>query len=111
MQIVELTLLKEFAGDDNEVLSELIKVFLKQTPEILENMQKAENQNDWFTVSRQAHKLKPSLGTMGMEKEKNLALEIESNCEAGEIELIKNKIEVLTKRCKEAMVELQQYAS
>lgn len=108
-QIVELSLLKEFAGDDNEVLCELIKVFLKQTPVILGNIEKAIEENNWFTLSRQVHKLKPSLGTMGMENEKNLAIEIEKDCEAGNVAIVKNKVNLLLKRCLLAMDELKSY--
>lgn len=108
-EVVDFTNLFELAGDDRDVVVELVDIFLKQTPQILNNIDEAMHLSDWSTVSLYVHKLKPSLGTLGMEKERELAILIEEDCKALNLEIIQNRVNVLKKKCLKAIDELQHF--
>ena len=63
---IDLTYLKETAGDMNEVILEFITIFKEQLPDLKEGSENAYNEKDWLELSRAAHKAKASIFIMGM---------------------------------------------
>ena len=63
---LDLTFLFEIADGSNEFIVESIDMFMQQTPELLNVIEKAIADSDWQGVGASAHKLKPNLGFFGM---------------------------------------------
>ncbi|MBT8283010.1 MAG: Hpt domain-containing protein [Muriicola sp.] len=76
--IYSLDKLNEMAdGDDDFVLS-VITVFLEEVPQDLEDLEKAIQEDDYESVYKLAHKIKPNVDILGMEQTRAIALEIET---------------------------------
>jgi CheY-like chemotaxis protein len=52
-----------------EVLVEILTIFLKQTPPIVQSMMKGAEQNNWDAVQAAIHKLLPSISIVGMKEQ------------------------------------------
>jgi CheY-like chemotaxis protein/HPt (histidine-containing phosphotransfer) domain-containing protein len=62
---VDFEQLKEYVGDDPELLAEVIQIFLADTPVVLESAARAIFIQDSSALEMSAHRLKGSLSTMG----------------------------------------------
>lgn len=62
---VDFEQLKEFVGEDPELLAEVIQIFLDDAPVTLENAASGISNADAHAVEVSAHRLKGSLSTMG----------------------------------------------
>lgn len=71
--------------DDDSIVIETIEAFLDDTPNALENIQKYYEEKEWQQLYKQAHKIKPNLKYMGMERAHELILTIEEQANTGEI--------------------------
>ena len=69
MEIVDLTYIREMAGDSQDIIKEMINIFLDQLPEFLEEMNGCHSREDWHNLGMIAHKAKSSVAIMGMHKE------------------------------------------
>jgi len=69
---IDLTYLKQLSNGSNEFISQMIAVFMAQTPEALINMDKYVNAKDWESLHRVAHKMKPSFSFMGIKELENV---------------------------------------
>ena len=63
---LDLTFLFEIADGSNEFIVESIDMFMQQTPDLLNVIEKSIADSDWQGVGASAHKLKPNLGFFGM---------------------------------------------
>ena len=105
--ITDLTYLRKMSSNDESFVQEMVNSFIEKTPEIIEQINQANEDEDWQEVANLAHKLKPNLAFMGMDSLKNLILEIETNAKNKEnIEEIRDMIERLTSTVNEAIEEL-----
>ncbi|MFA8433284.1 MAG: Hpt domain-containing protein [Marinifilaceae bacterium] len=64
----DLTYLQEMAGNDKEIIKEMIDIFLEQIPEFTEGITVYFETRDWGALGALAHKAKSSIRTMGMEQ-------------------------------------------
>lgn len=62
---VNLDYLKSLVGDDPETIREMLNIFCEDVPKYLENMQNAQDADNWPDVARTAHSLKSSMGFTG----------------------------------------------
>ena len=74
---IDLTYLNEIAGGDAEFMIDMIDIFIEQTPLYTEQLLVAVESKDWKTVGDIAHKIKPTLAFMGVEKAKEQMASIE----------------------------------
>ena len=58
--IVSLELLTDMAGGDNKFIVEMISLFIKQSDELLLDIEKSILEEDYDTMKKAIHKLKPS---------------------------------------------------
>ncbi|MBN2595308.1 Hpt domain-containing protein [Labilibaculum sp.] len=65
--ITDLSYLKEMSGNDNNIISEMIDIFLEQIPEFEEEILRSFEAQNWQDLGAIAHKAKSSVRTMGME--------------------------------------------
>lgn len=77
--IIDLSYLKEVASGNIEFMVEMIDIFLDQTPGYLSNLNEAIENKNWQKIAESAHKIKPTLGFMGIESAKETMAEIELN--------------------------------
>jgi HPt (histidine-containing phosphotransfer) domain-containing protein len=92
-QDLDLSFLYEIADGNTGFISESIDMFLQHTPEMLQTLTTAINDNDWTEVMATAHKLKPNLGFFGMSISQAIIQEVELMAKAGapDQELITSK--------------------
>lgn len=74
---LDLTYLKEMAGDSPEFIIEMIDLFKAQTPIYLSELEDAISQKDWEKIASSAHKMKPTFTYVGREDVKNHLQEME----------------------------------
>ncbi|MEJ7779151.1 MAG: Hpt domain-containing protein [Daejeonella sp.] len=76
---LDLSYLRDVSSGSNEFMIEMIDLFLEQTPEYFENLEKFIEEENWPKVADISHKIKPTLAFMGANAAKESMSEIESN--------------------------------
>jgi PAS domain S-box-containing protein len=76
--VIDLTYLRTVCNNDESFLKEMITTFRNSTPELLDQMESALSQDDIITVSKIAHKIKPSISFMGIQSALQGVSEIEN---------------------------------
>lgn len=56
------------AGNDNEIIREMLEIFIEQVPEFTNGISNSFSSQNWEEMGALAHKAKSSLRTMGMEQ-------------------------------------------
>ena len=64
---INLTYLESISEGDNEIIKELINIFIEQVPEFYEGFAENFEKKDWLKIAALAHKAKSSVLSMGME--------------------------------------------
>ena len=108
---INLTYLESISDGDQDIINELISIFIDQMPEFFEGFKENFEKKDWLKIASVAHKAKSSVLSMGMEELgnkdlKNLELickqlvlkDLESNPSPDAIDL--NEIEKIKKSFK-----------
>lgn len=62
---INLSYLKDMAGDSPEFMIEMIEMFKSQMPINMADLEKALNNKDWTKVCHFAHKIKPTFAYIG----------------------------------------------
>lgn len=106
-QVTDLSYLREVAMGDEEIVIETAEAFLDDAPEAVQNMQDRFANQEWEKLYKQAHKIKPSLKYMGMDRATELILEIEGQAKSGNIsEKLGSQIKEFNSLCQQALQEL-----
>lgn len=77
--------LQDLACDDSALLGELIDLFLTSTPELIDQMRRATEDEDGPAVRRAAHTLKGSSGQMGAMRVQDICATIETLAGTGSL--------------------------
>ena len=75
----DLSYLILLMDNDTEIVLEVLEIFKLQTPIDVQNLELHTKNNDWQMLSKSAHKLKSSVGNLGMNQLKDWFLFIEIN--------------------------------
>ena len=75
----DLSYLRLLIDNDTEIVLEVLEIFKLQTPIDVQNLELHTKNNDWQMLSKSAHKLKSSVGNLGMNQLKDWFLFIEIN--------------------------------
>ena len=67
MAIYNLEVLKEMSGGDTDFIQQVLTMTLEDLPEVITKLEKANEQEDWDTVFQVAHKIKPTMQTVGLD--------------------------------------------
>ena len=67
-KITNLDYLKNMAGDNNEIIAEMIEMFIDQIAEYVTNINKAIKEGNWDDLKLHVHSAKSSVAIMGMNK-------------------------------------------
>ncbi|MCP1383318.1 PAS domain S-box protein [Runella salmonicolor] len=94
--LLNFSRLKELYGDDNEYILDMMETFLTDALPDFSGFQALINTNDWVTLSKLAHRLKPSLGMVGLTDLEKTMAEIENQArkqpEAESLQLLLNHV-------------------
>lgn len=109
LKYVDLKYLNKLTKSNPKLMTEMIRVYLKQTPPLIEAMKQSLIDKDWATLKSAAHKIIPSFTIMGISPDfENMALKIQeyaSNIESmGDINELILQLEVV---CNSAYIELE----
>jgi HPt (histidine-containing phosphotransfer) domain-containing protein len=63
---IDLNYLKSMTGGDEEIMKEMIDLFILQVPEFIENLNRYLKNKDYSELGKEAHKAKSSVTIMGM---------------------------------------------
>ena len=86
----------------------MIQLFIDETPDTISGMRQAYEIGDFKKVSEFAHKIKPSIGTLGIDLLKEEIREIEVNAQVyGDSEELSAMILYLENTIKRVLFELQ----
>lgn len=94
-----LDFLRQLTKGNQEMIMEMVRVYLEETPKLVNKIKQGIDTMDWDLLARGAHSIIPSFSTMGMNKEfAGMAKTIQDHAEKREkLELIKElflKIEI-----------------
>ncbi|MGI8952744.1 MAG: Hpt domain-containing protein [Chitinophagaceae bacterium] len=65
-KLYDLTYLKNIRGGNEELIKDLIEIFIKTMPSACKEMVEASKQKDWKLVNKLAHKIKSNVYTLGI---------------------------------------------
>lgn len=106
-EVIDLTYLRKLSNENIAFIRSMATAFCGQSPIFLEQLEQAAHNNDWETLRNVAHKMKPTVGMMGMsEAEQLLAALEELENETIDVIKIKKQLDQLERICQEAFVEL-----
>lgn len=108
-KVTDLSQIKEIAGDNPEFLKEIFEIFVTQTPEYIEALQKGLNTKDFELMRNTAHKMYTSLGTLGIRSLISTVKGLENDCQNKTgFEEMPSKIALITTTCNKAIAELEE---
>ena len=108
-KLLHLDDLYELARGNREFIQEMISIFLEQNPVDTKALQEAAKSANYQQLRSIAHRMKTSVGFMGMKTLLSPLNEIELLAEKNEsMDEIRNKTEYLIELCQEACKELKQ---
>jgi PAS domain S-box-containing protein len=76
--LYDLTLLWSVANDDEAFIRKVLATYMDTVPADIDRLEDALAENDWNTVGKQAHKLKPAIDYMGIKALKNVIRKMEA---------------------------------
>jgi CheY-like chemotaxis protein len=109
IKYVDLSYLSKLTKSNTELMTEMIEVYLKQTPALLTSMKQSFIDKDWMLLKATAHKMLPSFAIMGMNPEyEELAKKIQYYAEKLDLSSELNElVSELEKVCLQSFVELE----
>lgn len=104
---LDLSYLYEISDHDREFIYEMIMTIVKNTPDMLNEIEKEGKAEDWHALGRLMHKLKPSLLLLNIDNLSTLIRELESNAKAPKnMDEIPDQIKELRALCDLILEEL-----
>jgi PAS domain S-box-containing protein len=82
----DLSQLRELSRGDEEFLNNMIEIFLQHTPPAMEEMKDKLAEEDYSTLAKIAHRIKPSIESMGISQLSGVARDIELNAKSDDID-------------------------
>jgi len=105
---IDLTYLEKLAAGSNEFMVDMIGDFIEKVPQDLDEIQSHLEDQNWKRVRAIAHKIKPTLGFMGIKKLEPVIASIEEfAAEEKSLEKLPGLIEELNSVCSLAVKELE----
>lgn len=107
---LNLSYLNDVASGSVEFMVEMIDIFLEQTPGYFDTLTQAIKDGNWQTVADVAHKIKPTLAFMGVDKAKDdmQAIELKARGRT-DLESIEPEFIKLKATCANLFAQLENY--
>ncbi len=110
-EVTDLTYLTNFCEGDKERIKKYIDMFLASTPQVVEKINVAMEENNFVEIANQVHGFKTKCMMMGMRETKDLANTIEHLCRGNNDEiLIKEEVSKLITNIEIAEKEIRNYS-
>lgn len=110
MPYTNLDYLKDFTGEDPELIKEAVQRFLKNSPVLLNQLNEGFKEEDWNKVSFAAHTLYSATQIMGIQEIKDQVKEVENMARDNpDAALLKENIDKINKAMEGAYKELKIY--
>lgn len=107
-QELDLTYLEEVTGGSEEIIKEMLELFLNDTPQQIALIKENSEKKNWDVVRSEAHKLKPSFLYIGLMDAHKKLEELETNARTGEgLENVSEKIDFIDNRLSEVYDEIK----
>lgn len=106
-RIIDADKIRKFSGGDHEFMAQVITIFLKRTPEYIQELNNAVKAKDWPMIKQMAHKVKPTFTYVGMESFTNRVGSIEMLANEKDISKIKEIMEEVWQDCQIAFSEFE----
>lgn len=104
---LDLSYLYEISDHDRDFIYEMIMTIVKNTPDMLDDIEREGKAENWEQVGRFMHKLKPSLLLLNIDNLSSHIRELEGNAKASRnTELIPKQIAELRELCDIILKEL-----
>jgi HPt (histidine-containing phosphotransfer) domain-containing protein len=104
--LVDLSYFREVVGDDNDMLVELLTMFLDQNPREINDLKSMHEAGSMEDVKKLAHKMKSSLGTLGMKATVHVLSMIEKEALEGNSARVGELVAVVEHSCDQARMEI-----
>ena len=75
--MVDLTYLRNISNNNQKFIDEMLAAFIDSIPKSIEEIKKSVESEEWISLARSIHKLKPSLTLIGLHAGKEKALQLE----------------------------------
>lgn len=106
---IDLTYLKQLSNGSNEFITQMISIFMVQTPEAIDLMYKYLQSSEWKLLKGVIHKMKPSFSFMGIKELETIAVSAEKYCETEtDLDKLPGLIQRIKEVCSEALRELEE---
>lgn len=106
--LIDLSYLNELAEGNDAFVQKMIRAFLLQTPELIEQMKQGAALGRWKEVGAAAHKMKPSMDFIGIHALKSVVAAIENDSHSlSNLAKIPDMIAEVETVCQKAMQELE----
>ena len=106
-EVVDAGKIHAFANGDPVFINQLVSIFLKRTPEYMEELKDAVHRKDWDSIKRIAHKVKPTFTYVGMERFTERVGNIEKYAIEKDISTIKDIMDDVWSECQIAFEEFR----
>jgi len=107
-----LDYLKEVSGNNQDFIREMVQTFITTLPQTLLELKESSTVENWDTLSRLAHQIKPSFTLMGLEFLRNKVAQIEERARTRtKLESLPNVVADFVKHCNYAIDELSRVKS
>lgn len=83
MKLYNLAMVESISGGDKEFIQRMLNLFLETVPGTLNEIRNSTDKGDWLMLSKQAHKLKSTIDSMGIVELKNDIRAIETGAKDG----------------------------
>lgn len=106
IKLINLSYLNEISDGSNELINDLIELFIKQIPEYQLSMHELFDKKDWYNLGRIAHKAKSAILMVGMTNLANELKKLEENAKEGKN--INEYNEIIVKFVRESNTALEE---
>lgn len=109
---IDMGYLEEMSGGKQDLIFEMIEIFINQVPEFFEKMKEYIDEENWTALGKISHKAKASAAIMGMTKLADDLKEFElmTNTKINKLDFTK-KVNNFETRFQNAVKELENYIS
>ena len=105
----DLDYLRKLANGSDEFIIQMLTLFIEQTPDALQRMEKYSKEHNWELLAKVAHKMKPSIMFVGIkELEKEMKTVEDYASEKTHTEEIQQMVTHIRDVCNEAIAELKE---
>ena len=105
----DLAKLRTLSRGDEGFVSEMVEIFVQQTPAAVREIAVAMETGDYVTVARTAHRIKPSIESMGIQQLQGVARDIEVYAGSSGMEhtVLAEQVNMLTKTLQVVIHQLE----